>query len=161
MTITLYNNSSANNVVHKQMTALTTLSGTLKENVNMERVVVTIPYFANYSTCNYAYIPEFHRYYYVSVDVLNGQRLKLTMESDPLTSFYSQYAGSQVIAKRSMHLPPRAISKAKLTSHLPTTAAATSTSASANWRWDLLPTVWLPTALPFPTAQPSSSSLTT
>ena len=101
MTITLYNNSSANNVVHKQMTALTTLSGTLKENVNMERVVVTIPYFANYSTCNYAYIPEFHRYYYVSVDVLNGQRLKLTMESDPLTSFYSQYAGSQVIAKRS------------------------------------------------------------
>lgn len=101
MTINLYNNSSANYVVHKQMSLLTSLSGHLKENVNMERLVVTIPYFSNYSRCNYAYIPDFHRYYYVTVDVLSGQRLRLNMDSDPLTSFYDNYAGSQVIAKRS------------------------------------------------------------
>ena len=105
MQLVLYNNSSAPNVVHKSLTTLQTLSGVLKENVNMENVVITIPYFANYSQCNYAYIPEYHRYYYVTVDVLNGLRLRLNMKSDALSSFYSYYKSSQIIAGRSSSHP--------------------------------------------------------
>ena len=102
ITLTLYNNSSAPNVVHKKIgDALTSMSGQLIENINMENVVIHIPYFANYASCNYAYIPEFKRYYNVSVEVMNGGRLKLTMKSDPLTSFWDKYKGSPCVAKRS------------------------------------------------------------
>lgn len=101
MQITLYNNFSAENVVHKTKTLLTTLNGDLLENTNMERVVVTIPYNANYNLINYAYIPEFKRFYFVAVDVLVGQLLRLTMQSDPISSFYESYKKSQCIARRS------------------------------------------------------------
>lgn len=105
MQISLYNNASAPNVVHKRKTLLRTLNGTLKEDVNRESVVVTIPYASDYASINYAYIPDFKRYYFVSVDNLKGLRLKLTMKSDALSSFWNNYAGSQCIAKRSTSAP--------------------------------------------------------
>ena len=101
MQISLYNNASAPNVVHKRKTLLRTLNGTLKEDVNRENVVVTIPYANDYASINYAYIPEFKRYYHVSVENITGLRLKLIMKSDPLSSFWNNYSGSQCIAKRS------------------------------------------------------------
>ena len=105
MQISLYNNASAPNVVHKRKTLLRTLNGTIKEDVNRESVVVTIPYASDYASINYAYIPDFKRYYFVSVDNLKGLRLKLTMKSDALSSFWGNYAGSQCIAKRSSSAP--------------------------------------------------------
>lgn len=101
MQIVLYNCSSAPNVVHKHKSVVTTLNGTLKENTNRENVVMTIGHFEGWSGVNYAYIPEFKRYYFVSIDVLNGLRLKLSMKSDALSSFWSDYANSQCVAKRS------------------------------------------------------------
>lgn len=105
MQISLYNNASAPNVVHKRKTLLATLNGTLKEDVNRESVVVTIPYQSNYASINYAYIPDFKRYYFVSVEVLSGSRLRLKMSSDALSSFWGNYSGSQCIAKRSSSAP--------------------------------------------------------
>ena len=102
LTLTLYNNSSGQNVVYKGKAQVgLTMTGQLKENVNMENVVVHIPYFSNYANVNYAYIPEFKRYYYCKVDVINGGRLKLTMKSDALSSFWQYFNTSQCIAKRS------------------------------------------------------------
>lgn len=101
MQISLYNNASAPNVVHKRLTLLRTLNGTIKEDVNRESVVVTIPYASDYASINYAYIPDFKRYYFVSVDNLKGVRLKLTMKSDALSSFWNNYKNSPCIARRS------------------------------------------------------------
>lgn len=101
MQIILYNNHSAQNVVHKSKTQIKVCNGVCKENVNRESAVFTISYFADWQNINYAYVPEFARYYYVSVDLLNGMRLKLTMKSDALSSFWGNYKTSQCIAKRS------------------------------------------------------------
>lgn len=102
ITLTLYNNSSAPNVVYKSISQVgNTLTGQLKENLNMQNVVIHIPYIENYASINFAYIPEFKRYYNVSVEVLNGGRLKLTMRCDVLMSFWSKCNNSQCIAKRS------------------------------------------------------------
>lgn len=102
LSITLYNNSSGQNVVYKNKSQVgVTLTGQLKENVNMENVVVHIPYFSGYASVNYAYIPEFKRYYYAKVDVVNGGRLKLTLKSDGLSSFWGNFQYSNCIAKRS------------------------------------------------------------
>ena len=105
MQISLYNNASAPNVVHKVKTLITTLNGTLKEDVNRESVTVTVPYHSDYASINYAYIPEFKRYYFVSVECLSGSRLRLKMSSDALSSFWANYKGSQCIAKRSSSAP--------------------------------------------------------
>ena len=101
MQISLYNFSSMPNVVNKAKTLIETFEGDLIENVNRENVVVTIPYTSAYANINYAYIPEFERYYFVSVDCINGQRLRLTMHSDALSSFWDRYKYSPCIAKRS------------------------------------------------------------
>ena len=101
MQLSLYNLSSMPNVVIKAKTLIETLEGDLKENVNREKVVVTIPYTSAYARINYAYIPEFERYYFVSVDCINGERLRLTMHSDGLSSFWDRYKYSPCIAKRS------------------------------------------------------------
>lgn len=101
MQLTLYNSSSMPNVIDKAKTLIETLEGDLKENVNRENVVVTIPYTSAYARINYAYIPEFERYYFVSVDCIDGQRLRLTMHSDALSSFWDRYKYSPCIAKRS------------------------------------------------------------
>ena len=101
MELRLYNTSSAHNVVHKNMTLLSTLDGELKENCRMETVTLNVNYFEDYYRCNYAYIPEFHRYYYVNVALIEGAQIRLMMKSDPLTSFYDGYKNSKVIARRS------------------------------------------------------------
>lgn len=101
MEISLYNNASMPNVVYKQKTLLRTLNGTLKEDVNREHVVVTVPYADDYASINYAYIPNFKRFYFVSVENLKGARLRLTMDSDGLSSFWNNFKYSQCIAKRS------------------------------------------------------------
>ena len=101
MEISLYNNASMPNVVYKQKTLLRTLNGTLKEDVNREHVVVTVPYADDYASINYAYIPNFKRFYFVSVENLKGVRLRLTMDSDGLSSFWNNFKYSQCIAKRS------------------------------------------------------------
>ena len=101
ITITLMNTSSAHNVVHKQMTTLKTISGRLKEDTFMENITVNVEYFEDYYRCNYAYIPEFHRYYYVRVELIDGAQVRLIMKSDALTSFYDGYRNSKIIAKRS------------------------------------------------------------
>lgn len=99
--VILYNTSSAHNVVKKQMTQLRQISGELKENCYMERITMNVTYFEDYYRCNYAYIPEFHRYYYVTVELIDGNQVRLIMKSDALTSFYDGYKASKIIAKRS------------------------------------------------------------
>ena len=101
MQLKIYNSSSMPNVINKAKTLIDTFEADLIENVNRENVVVTIPYTSAYASINYAYIPEFERFYFVSVDCINGQRLRLTMHSDALSSFWNRYKYSPCIAKRS------------------------------------------------------------
>lgn len=101
ITLTLYNNASAPNVVFKNKSVLGTLTGDLKENTNREHVEITIPYQSNFASINYAYIPEYRRYYYVSVECRTGGLLHLSMDSDGLSSFWNDYKVSPCIARRS------------------------------------------------------------
>lgn len=104
-TLTLYNNKSMQNVVHKNKTVITTLTGLIKENANLERLVVTVPYFAEFAQVNYARVDLFGRYYFVNVEVLTGDLIRLTMTSDAISSFWDSYKNSNVIARRSSSHP--------------------------------------------------------
>lgn len=101
MQIILYNNASAHNVVHKNKSQIRNMTGEIKENCMMEKVTINVTYFADYYKCNYAYIPEFHRFYYINLAVIEGNMVRLIMKSDALSSFYDGYKNSKIIARRS------------------------------------------------------------
>ena len=101
ITLTLYNNASAPNVVRKRITTLHTLTGDLKGSAELEQLTMTIPYVSDFAQINYAYIPQFNRYYYVQVEVLNGELIKIDLTSDVLMSFWNSFKSSRCIAKRS------------------------------------------------------------
>ena len=68
MTIRLYNNVSDKNVVDKQLTQVgNDITGTLRDDCSVVDPVIAIEGIAaNINGVNYAYIPEFNRYYYIN-----------------------------------------------------------------------------------------------
>ena len=67
MNIVLYANVSEINAVNKNITELITLTGTLREQSSIIDPVITISDIDNYvGQMNYAYIPEFNRYYFIT-----------------------------------------------------------------------------------------------
>lgn len=84
MTITLYNNTSPNNKINKTLTNATQLSGEFREEVG-----VLTPTFRvegmQYRSFNYAHIPDFNRYYFITgYRSLGHNMLELELEEDPL-----------------------------------------------------------------------------
>lgn len=88
MDILLYYNNSERNVVDKTLALAFTLSGYLRDESSVIDPVIEIRATADISLCNYAYISEFHRYYYIrNIEVIRTNLYRLTLHSDPLTSF--------------------------------------------------------------------------
>lgn len=87
-TITLYNNSSDNKTVHKNLTLVVTLEGTLRHETEcLQSPVITVK-ADNKPECNYAYIPLFGRYYFInSIRAVRNGIFELTLISDVLMSF--------------------------------------------------------------------------
>lgn len=75
MEINLYENSSENYVVSKNIVMKESLQNCiLKEGTSVENPVILVRNFSNISSYNYMYIPSFHRYYYIEeiISVNNG-----------------------------------------------------------------------------------------
>lgn len=101
MTVTLYNNKSASNVLYKSYDKVQdNISATARGAVDVDKPSLLL----NYSSMNfnYFYISEFGRYYNVtSRSLMPGGHILVTGESDPLESFASSVAGlDNVLAVR-------------------------------------------------------------
>ncbi len=89
MTIHLYSISDDNLKVSK---TLGTATATF-ENVNLlNEDDINNPYFditlnADYLSVNYAYVPAWHRYYFVDITILSGNIMRFTLRVDRLMSF--------------------------------------------------------------------------
>lgn len=70
------------------------ISCVLKENNSILEPSIRVQKSAlgeNYARINYAYIPEFGRYYFVSSPIVEtGQAITYNLQVDPLMSYYSQ-----------------------------------------------------------------------
>lgn len=100
MTVTLYNCSSASNVLYKTYSVVqNNISATAKGAVDVDRPALILDY--NSLDFNYFHISEFGRYYNVtSRSLIPGKHILLTGESDPLESFASQISDLDVLAVR-------------------------------------------------------------
>lgn len=87
MIIYLYNNESPKNKISKSITLLATLTGTLRGETNIVSPVIRIEN-ATFPLFNYAYIPDFSRYYYLrDVREIRSNMWDISLISDPLMSF--------------------------------------------------------------------------
>lgn len=89
MEITLYNISDDDLKVTK---TLGTAVAHFTEVNLLSEDEINNPYFditlnANYLSVNYAYVPAWHRYYFVDITILSGNIMRFTLRVDRLMSF--------------------------------------------------------------------------
>lgn len=101
LSITTYNNKSANNVVHKDITQIEVTTCDFYGTLDIKRPVVILVGTTS-MLANYAYIPSLSRYYYVETsEVQPDGRLILSLNSDVLMSFWNDVQKSPCVANRS------------------------------------------------------------
>lgn len=98
--ITLYQNSSDNDVVPKYLGKskwdLKFNHVYLKSNCTLKKPTIILhlndKYCPDWAKYNYAYIPQFYRYYYIdNITFLQGNNVQLDLSCDVLMSFYDDY----------------------------------------------------------------------
>ena len=102
MNIVLYVNASEINAVDKNLTELTTLTGTLREQSSIIDPVITISNIDNYiGQMNYAYIPEFNRYYFITnIESVRNNLWKVSFHVDVLFTYRDAIRANSAIIER-------------------------------------------------------------
>lgn len=101
MTITLYTTTSERNAVEKSLTEVTTMTGTLREQSSIINPTITVTGGNSIANVNYAYIPEFGRYYFVNgIESVRNGVWRLSMHVDVLYTYRSQIKANAAIIQR-------------------------------------------------------------
>ena len=103
MKLKLYNNLSDKIVVDKNITQIgSDLNGTLRENCSVIDPVIKVEGVvgSNLPICNYAYIEEFARYYYITNIVCVGNLFELHMHVDVLMSYRGDIRSNNAVVSR-------------------------------------------------------------
>lgn len=90
--ITLMQTADDERTVNKSKIAVVTRPITLKEGCSVDAPIVTFTApIADIVPCNYAYIDTFRRFYWIrDRKSLRNNMVELTLESDPMESFYNE-----------------------------------------------------------------------
>lgn len=94
-TVTLYNNSSDNNVLNKNLSSVGSYNISVKDNMDLVRPEIVINGDVQ---CNY--MNMLGRYYYCSCEALPGRLTRIKGKSDPLMSFKDGIKSQSAILER-------------------------------------------------------------
>lgn len=102
MNIVLYVNASEINAVDKNLTELTTLTGTLREQSSIIDPIITISDIDEYiGSMNYAYIPEFNRYYFITnIESVQKNLWRVSFHVDVLFTYRDAIRSNSAIIER-------------------------------------------------------------
>lgn len=103
MTITLYRIPDDKRTVDKtlnQSTNLGDLTAHFKEDTDILNPVLEIAYNASYTSANYCYISDWHRWYFITGVETGAQRLYLTCHVDVLYTYRSEIRNLNCIVGR-------------------------------------------------------------
>ena len=88
MTIILYSTSDDDLKVDKTLTQIVELTNiNLLNEDNIHEPYFDITLNDSYLSVNYAYVAAWHRYYFVKIDILNGNVMRFNLNVDRLKSF--------------------------------------------------------------------------
>lgn len=97
MNIVLYVNNSEQNKINKSLSNPATFSGVLKEETSIINPVILMEVDNPYNY-NYAFIPEFNRYYFISnITSVNNKMWRISFKVDVLESFKNEIMASSAI----------------------------------------------------------------
>ena len=100
--IELMKNSDPYNKINKNPASVQTVEGTLKEECTIVDPEVLIEYTGALTSANYAYIPEFGRYYFIrNAESYRNGLWSIQLHTDVLKSFASSIMSSPAIVARS------------------------------------------------------------
>ena len=100
MNIQLCTNISEKNKINKNITSGIILSGSLRNESNVVNPSITIN-IDNPTVYNYAYIPEFNRYYFITNYIsLRTGIWQINLKSDVLMSFKDSILSSEVLINK-------------------------------------------------------------
>ena len=103
MELKLFHTLDNDNVINKTLTLIHTMRIKLKDTVSIVNPSLILSEVAgvNYFRCNYCYLSEFNRYYFIrDVEVMNTKNYKLQLEVDVLESFKNDILSSHAEIKR-------------------------------------------------------------
>ena len=102
MTLTLYSNSSEYASLDKELEQVITLSGILREESSIINPVITVEDLDDYITeINYAYIPEFGRYYFITnIESIRNHLWRLSLHVDVLHTYAAAIRENSGIIER-------------------------------------------------------------
>ena len=103
MKITFYQNKSAPNVIPKEKTKKFERIGTLKNNTSVRNPVIQLKVadYDNARQCNYCYIADFSRYYYIDDILIINAIIEISMTVDVLETYKEDILNStQLIARQ-------------------------------------------------------------
>lgn len=103
MIIRLYQNKSDKNHVDKSLTKLgDDITGTLRDDCSIINPVIKIENYtgSNITQSNYAYIPEFGRYYYITNITFSGNLYEISMHVDVLMTYKDSIRSNTAIVSR-------------------------------------------------------------
>lgn len=102
MNLILYRNISETNAVNKSLTELVTLTGTLRNESSIIDPVILVSDIDSYTPLmNYAYIPEFNRYYFIrNIESVRKNLWRLSMHVDVLYTYSEQIRANRAIIER-------------------------------------------------------------
>lgn len=108
MTVNLYNNSSAYNVLYKNFgQAVASVTATVKGSCSIDNPTLLLNYNSA-ASFNYFYVSEWGRYYRVTNRMLvPGEHMMISGQSDPVASFAGSIADLDVYAVRCEDLTVR------------------------------------------------------
>lgn len=94
LNVTFYNTSDDNLKVNKTLTSVGSYNCDLLEECSVTNPSIIVNASGSLATCNYAYIADWHRYYYVKPTILDGNRIRMDLTVDRLMSFVNPNKGS-------------------------------------------------------------------
>lgn len=101
MNVKFYTNLSEKNAINKNITLLYDLTGTLRAESSIINPIITFSDISSISTINYAYIPDFGRYYFVeNIECVRNNLFRVSMKVDVLMSFRDAILTNNAIIER-------------------------------------------------------------
>lgn len=101
MEIQLYKNNSSDIETDKLLTPVTTISGTLKEECSIVYPEILVSGSSQFINVNYAYIPEYNRYYFIeNITIVKNGLYRLSLHVDVLMSFKEDIRATRGIVAR-------------------------------------------------------------
>lgn len=103
MNVILYTNTSPNNALSKSLTQIASSDFVFKESSSILNPVLRLSgvNVADLKNCNYMYIDDISRYYYVTdIQTVRNNLIEISGREDPLMSFKEQILSNTAIVSR-------------------------------------------------------------